>query len=146
MNKRGFTLIEVLLSVGVITLIAGITIPVYLAYANRNDLTEIQYAAASGLRRAATYSRAMNSDSQWGVAVANNAMTLFKGDSYSGRDTTYDESTPLPSTITVSGLTEIIFAKRTGLPNIIGTITLHSNAVNESKQITINGKGVVSYE
>ncbi|KKT34575.1 MAG: hypothetical protein UW24_C0026G0001, partial [Parcubacteria group bacterium GW2011_GWA2_44_12] len=38
MKNAGFTLIEVLLSITAIAIIAGISIPVYQSFQNRNDL------------------------------------------------------------------------------------------------------------
>lgn len=71
-------------------------------------------------------------------------MTLFKGASYVARDVVYDEVFDVPTSITPSGVSEIVYTKFTGLPSVTGTVTLTSNT-NETRSITINAKGTASY-
>lgn len=60
------------------------------------------------------------------------------------RDATFDEFFSMPTSITPSGLSEIVFAKFTGMPTAIGATTLTSS-INENRTISINAKGMVSY-
>jgi len=139
----GFTLIEVLLSVAIIGLLVGLSLPVYLSFQNRNDVDIATQTIAETLRRGCAYSRAVQADSQWGVAILPTAITLFKGSSYASRDTTADETVTLPAVATVSGLTEVVFGKLSGTPTATGTITLTSPATTRS--ISLNAKGMVDY-
>ena len=141
--QRGFTLIEVLLSVAIISLIVGISLPVYRAFQTRNDLDMAAETVAFALRRAQTYARGVKEDSQWGVAIQAEALTLFKGSSYASRDTAYDETTELSSGIAAGGLSEITFTKVAALPSVTGTITLSVN--NGIETVEINAKGMVNY-
>ncbi len=144
-NQRGFTLLEVLLSVGIITVLAGISIPVYMSFNNRNDLDLAAQSLADSLRRAETYSRGVSNDSQWGVEIQTGAITLFKGAVFSSRDTSYDEVTILPGSFAVSGLNEVVFAKLSAAPSATGNISLTSSNLNETRTVTINAKGMVDY-
>lgn len=144
MNARGFTLIEMMLSVGIITLIAGMSLPVYGAFQARNEIDIAAQGIVEALRRAQMYSRGMQNDSQWGIEVQSTAVTLFKGGVFASRDSTYDEATTIPAAITVGGLTEILFTKLTGMPATTGNITL-SNANGDTRTVTINAKGMVTY-
>jgi hypothetical protein len=110
----------------------------------RNDLDIAAVTTAQSLRRAALLSQAVDGDTSWGVKIQTGNITLFKGISYVARDITYDEVSNLPTSITPSGLSEIVFTKFSGLPGSTSTITLTSNA-NETRTITINPKGMVSY-
>lgn len=141
---RGFTLIEMLLSLSVIGLLAGGSLPVLYSFQLRNDqrLTAEQTVAA--LRRAGTYARGMKNDSPWSVRISASEITLYKGSAYDTRDTAYDEITDMPASLTPSGLSDITFAKLTGVPSATGTITLTSTT-NEATTITLNAKGLVSY-
>jgi prepilin-type N-terminal cleavage/methylation domain-containing protein len=143
-SNRGFTLIELLLSVAVITIITGMSVPIYQSFQVRNDLDIAGVTTAQSLRRAQVLSQAVDGDTSWGVEIQSGNITVFKGASYSARDTTFDEVTEVPTSITPSGLGEVVFTKFTGLPTSTGTVTLTSSA-NEIRTITINAKGNVEY-
>lgn len=144
MKNAGFTLIEVMLSVVAIAVIAGISIPVYQSFQVRNDLDIATVEIAQSARRAQTLSQAVDGDTSWGIKIQSGSIVVFKGASYAARDTTFDEVFEVPTSITPSGVSEIVFTKFTGLPQTTGTISLTSNA-NETRTITINAKGMVNY-
>lgn len=141
---KGFTLFEVLLSITIIALVAGISVPVYQSFQVRNDLNIAASTVVQTLRRAQVLSQAVDGDMSWGVYSGNGAITLFKGGSYITRDSNFDESFAVPTNITPSGLQEIIFTKFTGFPQTTGNIIFTSSA-NETKTISINKKGTVSW-
>ncbi len=144
MRQRGFTLVEMLLSITIIAILVGVSGPVYNSFVVRNDLDVTGQQIVQSLRRAQTYARSMEDDTAWSVEIQTSAATLFQGTNFGGRDATFDEEVTIPASITRSGLTEVQFAKFTGLPNTTGTITLTSNT-NETRTITINAKGMVNY-
>ncbi|HJQ08226.1 MAG TPA: type II secretion system protein [Candidatus Saccharimonadales bacterium] len=144
MKQRGFTLLEVLLSVTIITVLVGASLPVYESFVRRNDLDLTTQRVAEALRRAQTYARAAKGDVDWSVAVQTSAVTLFEGTNFAGRDTGMDEVITLPATVTPGGLSEVRFAKFSATPNTTGTITF-SSTINDTRIITINAKGMVDY-
>ncbi len=137
-------MIEVMLSLAIIGVLAGISAPIYQSFQVRNDLDIAAVTIAQSMRRAQVLSEAVDGDATWGVDVRSGSITVFKGATYAGRDTTFDELSPMPTSITPSGFGGAVFAKFTGLPQTTGTITLTSNA-NETRTITINAKGTISY-
>ena len=143
-RQKGFTLIEMLLSVGIISLLVGISLPIYVSFQTRNDLEVTAQSIVSMLRRAQTYARNGNNDSTWGVAIQAGNATLFKGGSFAARDNTYDETTAISSATSVSGLGEVVFAKLSAAPSTTGSVTLTAGS-NDIRTITINGKGMVDY-
>ena len=143
-GSTGFTLIEMMLSIALIAIIAGLSAPVYQSFQTRNDLDIVAVTIAHSLRRAQLLAQASDGDSSWGVAVQASGISLFKGISYVARDASYDEIFDLPGSLTPSGVSEIVFAKFTGLPQTTGTVTITSNT-NEIRSITINQKGMVAY-
>ena len=143
-RQTGFTLIELLLSVAMISMIAGISLPVYISFQTRNELATTSSAVVEMLRRAQNYARVGMNDSQWGVAVAASSVTLFEGSSYAARDTAQDEVLTLAGSLSASGLGEVVFAELTGVPSTTGTITLTSST-NDTHALTLNAKGVVTY-
>jgi hypothetical protein len=50
----------------------------------------------------------------------------------------------MPTGISIAGLTDIVFGAFTGEPQTTGTTTLTSET-NETRTITINAKGMVSF-
>ncbi|MEK7639721.1 MAG: type II secretion system protein [Patescibacteria group bacterium] len=142
-SGAGFTLIEVLLSVALIGLIASIGAVVYQQLQNRNALDVAAVTVATQYRRAQALSRAADADTTWGVRVNAGTLTLFQGTSFATRVSAFDEVSTLSSSITPSGLVEVIFAKLTGLPQATGTLTL--TGPNDTRTLTLNAQGTVSY-
>lgn len=143
-GQRGFSLIEMVLSVAIIGLLTGITLPVYQSFLTRNDLDITSQQVAETFRRAQVYARGSKSDSVWSVEVQSSAVTLFKGTSFGSRDTAFDEVISLPANITASGTSEVQFAVLTALPNTAASVTLTTN-VSDTKTITVNAEGMVDY-
>lgn len=143
-NKFGFTLIEVLLSVALLTVLAGFSLPVYRSFQIRNDLDIASNTVVQSLYRAQILSQAVSGDSSWGVYVGIGEIVIFQGDTYVTRDSDWDEVFDVPTSITPSGIASVVFDKLTGLPQSTGSIILDSNT-NETKTITINSQGMVEH-
>ncbi len=143
-KKKGFVLIEVLLTIFFVSLLILIGTGIYQSFQNRNSLDLAQDTIVQSLRRAHLLSQAVANDSSWGVHIQNNNVVIFKGLSYAARDQTYDEVYTISKNITVSGLNEIVFVKFTGIPLTSGSITL-TNTNNQSKSIVINSLGIVDF-
>lgn len=141
---RGFTLLEVALSVSILGIMFAMAGPMYYTFMIRNELDVATITLVQNLRRAQTLSQVADGDSVWGVHVATGSILIYKGLSYETRDVSFDEDTSMPSSIVVSGLNNIMFAKVTGAPSIVGTTTFTSST-NETRNITINKKGMVDY-
>ena len=143
-HKAGVTLLEVMLVVAALTILMAIVIPSYRLLHIRTDMEVAMTTIVQMLRRAHVLAQGVHHDSSWGVRVATGSVTLFKGTSYTSRDTAFDEVEPLPSHITVSGVAEISYTAFFGRPQTIGTITLTS-LEHDTRSIVINSMGLVSY-
>lgn len=141
--RRGFTLVEVLLVLGLVSIVGGISVPLYREFQIRNDLNLAMEQTVQGLRRAQILSQAAQNDDEWGFYVP--AGTLYKGRSYETRNVAYDEVYPMPSNIGTTGLTEVSYTKTTGRANGTGTITLHAtNDETRSIVVEVISEGVVT--
>lgn len=141
--SAGFTLLEVMLVSATIAVLAAISVPVYSLLQVKNNLDVATNTTLQTLRRAQTLSQAVDGDSSWGVKLQQSDITLFKGTSYTLRDTNFDEVYSL-SGVSPSGISEVVFSKLLGHPNTTGTLTLTSTN-NETQNITINSKGFLDY-
>jgi len=145
-RQRGFTLLEVLLSIVVIGILVAVGVPVLSRTQTKNDLDAATTILVQSLRRAEILSQSVDGDSGWGVKIQSGAIALFKGASYGVRDTTRDEVFFMPTTITATGLTEIPMAKFTGYPIATGSVVLTNTAAPlDSATVTINTRGMVNY-
>lgn len=143
-ESKGFSLLEVILVIATIAVLAAVAVPVYSHLQVRNDLDVATNTTLQTLRRAQTLSQAVEGDSSWGVKLQSADITLFKGSSFAGRDTNFDEIYTLSGNVIPSGISEIVFSKLLGNPNTTGTLTLTSTN-NETQNITINLKGFLNY-
>ena len=144
MTMRGFTLIELLIVIAIIGLLVGVALPSLNLLISQTNVTDAAATYAQTLRRAESLAIAGRNDSACGVHLATSSIVLFKGTSYAARDTQYDDSYTT-SNFVPSGLTEISFAKFTGLPSATGDTTLTNDRGSSTKTITINAKGTILY-
>ncbi|MEN9552239.1 MAG: hypothetical protein RI935_616 [Candidatus Parcubacteria bacterium] len=140
---KGFTLPEILLSVTLLSIIASMSLPVYNSFINRNELDQTVALYAQSLRRAQALSVAQIGDSVWGVKLNSSSILVFKGASYATRDQAFDEVISFSPNITFSGLSEVAFLKRVGVPTTTGTSTFI--LYQDTRNVFINQKGMVAY-
>ncbi|MFA6594385.1 MAG: prepilin-type N-terminal cleavage/methylation domain-containing protein [Candidatus Buchananbacteria bacterium] len=145
-GSSGFTLVELLLSLSLIAVVSVMSIPIYQSFQTKNDLAVATNGLVQSLRRAQILSQSMVGDSGWGVFVTSGSAVLFRGSSYGSRNALYDESSTMPTTITVSGLSQIVFDKFTGEPVATATGNIFLVSINkETSTIGINSQGMISY-
>jgi len=140
--KRGFTLLEMLITLAIIVSLSALSFPFISNFQKRNDLEVATNTAVQTVRRAQSLSVASDGDANWGVSIIPGDIVIYRGSTYAARDNTYDEKYSISTNITASGVTDVSFAKLSGLPSTTGTLTLSNG---DTKAITINGKGVVNY-
>lgn len=143
MKEGGFTLVELLIVLGIIVIISSISFGVYKAYPQQNDLEAGKISVAQSMRRAQVLAQIQKEDDDWGVKVDSSQAVVFKGNDYATRDTSYDEILEISPRVIISGDTEFIYTKFTGLPQSTGTVNL--SLAGENKTVTINDKGTISY-
>lgn len=142
-NKKGFTLIEILLSITFLTIIAGVGFEMFVSFQTRNGLDIALSTIVNSLRRAEIESRGVVGDARHGVHIDTGAVTLFEGDDYAHRLIQYDEILDIDAAVTVSGTTEYVFEKQSGNPIATGSTTL--TAIGEERVININEAGTINY-
>ncbi|HOX60782.1 MAG TPA: prepilin-type N-terminal cleavage/methylation domain-containing protein [Candidatus Magasanikbacteria bacterium] len=141
---RGFTLIEMLLSVAIVAALAAMSVPIYQSFQVRDDLDIATQSLVQNLRRASLQAGGGVGDGGWGVKITTSTLVLFLGNSYATRSTTVDEVISFPTSLTATGTTEYLFARFSGNSLITGTTTMISNA-NESRSVSVNPYGIINY-
>lgn len=143
-TRSGFTLFEMLLAVAVIAIVSLIGAPVFQGFKTRNEVDIAAQTATSAFRRASVLSESMKNNSSWGVLATTSQIIVFSGTSYATRNPQLDESYDIMPSLKLTGLTEEVFAKFTGMPSASGTLTITS-INNEVRTVGINSKGTISY-
>lgn len=142
-NKKGFTLIELLIVIALISLLGSLSVPFYNTFLVRNFLENKTSELTHTIKKAQNYTVSGKESSQWGVYMSQDSFVLYKGLSYISRDVNFDEQYSFPATLSLSGLTEINFAKLRGETSNTGTINVIANN-GESHIITINKTGSIN--
>lgn len=121
---KGFTIIELLLTMAMIAILTGITIPLYSISQSKDDLQTEASFVISAIRSAKIFSTSGKENSEWGIHFQQGKMIIFKGTSFSTRDISFDEEMPVGQSISFTGLNDIYFTKLYGIPSATGSITL----------------------
>ena len=139
--RQGFTLVEVLIVLGLFGVLFGIGLPISLDSYRSYILTSETKNLLSVMRRARSLAVANDHEISHGVSLENDRFVLFQGLSFAGRDPAFDENYPKSPSVTITGFGEIVFSQISGLPNATTTIIL-KNDLNE-QTISINEYGTI---
>lgn len=153
---KGLTLIELLVTVGILIILAAIVIPNLRFFQKESDLNNAAEEIINTLRLAQNKTLASEGASQYGVhfdaTSTPNQYILFKGTDYASRATSSDEIYKLPKTVEISeidlwGGTEVVFERVTGYTSTtdqFGKISLEfKNDPSKTKTIYVESSGPV---
>ena len=140
--NTGFTLIELILVVSIISIISVMYSSVGTGFLIRNSTQNTTNELISSLRIAQLNSIVAKRGMPWGVRVESEQIVLFVGDSYSERDPTFDEVFNVASSITISPQpVEVNFEELTG--NSTPVDISITNNIGDSSTISVNEVGIV---
>ena len=134
--NNGFSLIELILVIAIITIIASAAAPFYVRFVAQNSLEVSRDKLISTIRKAQSYAINGKDNSIWGFCMSGNDLRLFRT---SCSAPSYNEDFDL-SGISVSGLSETTFSGLPGkrgepsntlnvtISNDIGTVNVSLNA------------------
>lgn len=142
MKKRGFTIIELLVVIGILSVILVSGFSLYKVWQNRSSTSDAESIVLSALREASSMANLGSNDSKWGIKYLPNKLVVFSGPSYISRNTSHDKFFELPTGVSLSGLDELTFEKFTGLPQSTSSIVISYG--EETSQINVSEQGVFS--
>lgn len=151
---KGFTLIELVITLGIMVFLAGIGFLFISGYKSNQNINSTSQEIVSVLRNAQNRSLSQEGGGRWGVYFSNpvsgnDFYNLFKGSSYSS--STIVSQTALSSGVQfdtpISGSSSsVVFSPVTGLPDNALTIKISLTArPSVSSTIIINQNGQILY-
>lgn len=155
-NYAGFTLIEIIVSIAILSVLLTIGVSGFVIFKKTSDLDNGAQEFVSSLRSAQNKTLLSNNYSQYGIyldsSVFPNRYILFQGDSYALRTPSADKIYLLNNSlefndISLGGGSEIVFEKLTGASQENGSISIRLKAEPSlSKTIYISSSGAVGFD
>jgi hypothetical protein len=81
-------------------------------------------------------------NASWGVNITDTTLTLYAGNTFATRNTSFDEVFTLNPNINQTGTIDVNFKRATGTPSATPSITF--SGVGSSKTVDVNAQGVAS--
>lgn len=159
MNRRGFTLIEILLVVSLTVIMAGLLAPVLFDALSRGDARSYALQAVDTLREAQSSTMSGRANARYGVHFEQNKLVMFQGAVYSAVDTNNLPQSltgrAVITSVTLSpggactvatgaGNCDIHFAKVRGAPTETGSIVF-TDLTGQSRTVSINAVGLIEW-
>lgn len=143
-SVRGFTLLELLIALGIFLLLAATVVPLTRGLFTTTQSDDATDTLVQALRTAQVRAQSGRNSSAHGVYFANSGYTLFQGGDYAGRDQSYDRVVDFGAVMTLSfdGGDEVVFAQGAGEPDTTGTVTL-THTESGTSTITIYSTGLI---
>ena len=153
-KQRGFSYIEILITVGVLGIIFVGSIPIFKSFQKSSDLDIDTEKIVSKLRLAQKKTVSSVGESQWGVYLdaisIPGEVILFKGSSFATRESVYDETSKLLDTVQFDSINisdggaEVVFERLTGMTSQTGSTTiLLVSDINKTSSVFIDNSGQV---
>lgn len=139
----GFTLIELVVALGIVVVIFGLGTFVSMDLYRAHVFTAEKTTLLTLLQKARSQAQHHIGGMAHGVSVTESAYILFSGPSYALRNTSKDIPFPTSPSIQKSGLSEIIFAPLTAQVSSPGSMTLTSDS--HSVTLSVNSEGQIDW-
>lgn len=131
-TQKGFTVIEILVVIGILLILLGITLGALSSQKNSATAERDAQNVLTYLEKARNQTLSSIDNSSYGVIFTSTSTRLFKGTSYSAPNllSTYEYTSGVTSTIALSGgATQLYFNRLSGEPSATGTITFQSETI-----------------
>lgn len=148
--SKAFTFIEILIAIGIIVLIIGLTIPAFHYFQSESALNNNAREIISALRLVQAKTVASEAEDSWGVYFNADSYILFKGTSFLARDPAYDKNYQLSKRAEIHEISlagsdsEIVFERISGATFNYGSVSLRLKAEQDkTRQVYISPTGQI---
>jgi len=149
--RKAFTLIEILIVVGVMALLVGLSSLSLVSFGKGSELDSARTTVVQALREAQSNSLANLGNTSWGIHFEENKVVIFQdiGSGYNPGDSTNNRTKVMPKGVIIAwnltgGTDYLMFDKGLGTTLNNGTATITSTA-NTTATITINKEGMIDF-
>ncbi len=149
-NNWGFSLIEVLIAVSVLTILSGLIAPGFNFFRRQSALDGATQEIIHALRLAQNKTLASEGDSNFGVYFEANKFVVFKGLTYSASSPN-NEVHNLDSSLSISSVNfggavaYVVFERLTGTTANYGSLVVRqASDASQNKTIYIDQSGIIS--
>ena len=142
--QAGFTVLEVVISVAILTTMAGTGAFFMTKFLGQSNLRSEHSLVLSLLREARTFSLANRNSKPHGVKILGSTYVIFEGWSYAGRDATYDTSYGRDANISIAGPDEILFYNLSGR-SANSTLAFTHASTTTTYTINVNTEGSIDW-
>jgi prepilin-type N-terminal cleavage/methylation domain-containing protein len=144
-DAPGFTFIEILISLAVLSIIATFTVTAFRNIYQDSAERVVAQEVSDAFREARNNTIGAKSDTVYGVRVSTSSVTRFVGGTYtagSASNTVYMYDAGVRATGTLIN-TNVVFRRLTGEPNATGTIFVVRADSTSTTTVTLNATGLV---
>lgn len=146
-HDRGFTLIEILIALGIGLVLTTVVLSVFMNFRSYQALDKDVGLIVEVIRQAKSLTLNSKNSSQYGVHFESGSITIFTGASYSSTSPTnlvHTFNSGVSATTTLTGsVRDIVFKRLSGETDNNGTIVLSSQFSTTTKTITVYKTGLV---
>lgn len=148
MTDRGFTLLEYVVSIAILTMVSAIVAQIFIRYGREQALVTETDKVATLLTDARAKTLYSQNESQYGIHFATTTVTEFTGSSYSPSSPSnavyiLNKAVEVATTSLSSGGSDVVFDQLTGDAEATGTIyVMLLSDMSSTHVIQILGTGV----
>lgn len=145
--NRGFTFLELTISVGILAVLLTVIIPSFMDFRRNSILNTETQNVITLINKARLSSMSSKEDTQYGIHFEAGKIVLFQGDTYTAGAGTNEEfvlntALTLSPIVVYGGGGEVVFQKVTGATNQNATTTLLVVGSTASTTIVVFPSGV----
>lgn len=147
-TMSAFTLMEIIVVIGLFVVIVGIVFPMSLRQISQNELSSTTQVLTSDIFTQQQKAHAGENDQSYGINFSGGSYEIYTGDSYVGA--TEKETMDIPSEFSITSISfsdsnnDLNFSKGEFFPDAAGFVRISDST--DTYDVVINSEGAIYYE